>query len=165
VFRHGFAEDHVEWTLDPDTRTARNETHERRGDEIHSRIVECSNCGAVRTAGAPCPHCGFMPETRPRYVVTADGELGLVDRERRVAPQQWSDDQRLDFFGQLTAIQHERGYKPGWAACKYKEKFGNWPPWPRGFAPSAVEPTPEVRRWVKSRAIAWAKSQQLRGAA
>src|SRR5262249_3996767 len=27
VFRHGFAEDHVEWTLSPDDRAARNETH------------------------------------------------------------------------------------------------------------------------------------------
>ena len=26
-------------------------------------------------------------------------------------------------------IADERGYKPGWVAHKYKEKFGTWPPW------------------------------------
>ena len=26
-------------------------------------------------------------------------------------------------------IADERGYKPGWAAHKYKEKFGAFPPW------------------------------------
>jgi len=160
TFRHGFAEDFVVWTLNPDTKAARNETHEQRENVFNSRLVECSNCSAIRTAGAPCPHCGFQPETRPRYVVTTDGELGLVDRERRVSPHQWSDDQRLDFYAQLTAIAQERGYKSGFAAVKYREKFKEWPPWPRGFAPPPVDPTPEVRAWVKSRAIAYAKARR-----
>jgi DNA repair protein RadD len=165
VSRHGFAEDHVDWTLNPDSRAARNRTHEQRDDSaINSRLLECSNCSAIRTAGKPCLHCGFVPETRPRYVHTADGELGLIDRERRVAPHEWSHDQRLDFYGQLVAIARERGYKAGWAACKYRDKFNQWPPWPRGFSPPPVEPTPEVRRWVKSRIIAWAKSQARRAA-
>jgi DNA repair protein RadD len=165
VFRHGFAEDCVEWILSPDSRAARNKTHEQRGDrKPNSRIVECTNCSAMRTAGAPCGHCGFKPETRPRYVYAADGELGLIDRKRRVAPHEWTQAQKLDFFGQLIAIAQERGWKPGFAAAKYREKFGTWPPWPRELVPPRVEPTPEVRAWVKSRAIAWAKAQD-RGAA
>jgi len=107
-------------------------------------------------AGKPCGHCGFMPETRPRYVVTTDGELGLVDRGRRVHTREWTDDAKLDFYGQLIAIARERGFKPGWAAHKYRE-FITFPRW--GVEPRPVEATPEVRAWVKSRMIAWAKAR------
>src|SRR5262249_26334 len=47
VFRHGFAEDHVEWTLDPD-RLAENPKHTARcTDHSKSRLLECSQCSAV----------------------------------------------------------------------------------------------------------------------
>jgi hypothetical protein len=57
----------------------------------------------------------------------------------------------------LVHIATERGYKPGWTAYKYKEKFNAWPPW--GARPEPIEPTPEVRSWVRSRQIAYAKSR------
>jgi superfamily II DNA or RNA helicase len=45
VFRHGFAEDPVEWTLDPDTR-AESAIHTARcSDNSKSRLLECSQCG------------------------------------------------------------------------------------------------------------------------
>jgi DNA repair protein RadD len=60
----------------------------------------------------------------------------------------------------LAHLGIERGYKPGWAAHKYKEKFGAFPPW--GSSPQPTPPSPEVRSWVRSRLIAYAKA---RGAA
>jgi DNA repair protein RadD len=51
----------------------------------------------------------------------------------------------------------QRGYKPGWVAHKYREKFGTWPA-ARTITPS--EPSPEVVSWVRSRAIAYAKARQ-----
>jgi len=63
----------------------------------------------------------------------------------------------------LAYIAVERGYKPGWAAYKYKEKFGAWPP--RGNV-VPIEPSPEVLSWVRSRMIAYARRPQAsRGAA
>jgi DNA repair protein RadD len=59
----------------------------------------------------------------------------------------------------LTAIAAERGYQRGWIAHKFKEKFGAWPPW--GAQPQPIDPTPEVRSWVRSRAIAYAKSRNV----
>ena len=62
VFRHGFVEDRVEWTLDPDRR-AENPAHQRReANSTASRLLECSQCGAVRVGGEPCRHCGFLPQ-------------------------------------------------------------------------------------------------------
>jgi DNA repair protein RadD len=59
----------------------------------------------------------------------------------------------------LTAIGIERGYKP---AVNFKEKFGTWPPF-RTIEPS--EPSAEVRSWVRSRMIAYAKRKEKETAA
>jgi hypothetical protein len=56
----------------------------------------------------------------------------------------------------LTHIAEERGYKPGWIAHKFKEKFGHWPT--RRYVPQ-IEPSPEVLSWVRSRNIAYAKAR------
>ena len=60
VFRHGFVEDPVIWTLDPD-RKAENPAHNPPRRPYISRILECSQCGSVRIAGEACGHCGFLP--------------------------------------------------------------------------------------------------------
>ena len=57
----------------------------------------------------------------------------------------------------LTGVAAERGYRPGWVAHKYHEKFGDWPQH-GGITP--IKPSPEVLSWVRSRNIAWAKSSQ-----
>jgi DNA repair protein RadD len=49
VYRHGFAEDRVDWTLSPDRR-AKSPTHKQRCTEHSSRLLECTQCGAIRTA-------------------------------------------------------------------------------------------------------------------
>jgi hypothetical protein len=56
----------------------------------------------------------------------------------------------------LAWIANERGYKPGWIAHKFKEKFGCWP---ASRAVPPIEPSLEVLSWVRSRNIAWAKSR------
>jgi len=154
VFRHGFVEDHVEWTLDPD-RPATSPSHQQR--EVHdgSRLLECSQCGAIRVAGEPCAHCGFMPQRKPRPVAIIDGELGLVDGGRRANASLTDPALRARWHSMLASIADERGYKPGWVAYKYKEKFNAWPPY--GARPEPAQATPEVRSWVRSRQIAFAR--------
>ncbi len=161
VFRHGFVEDHVEWTLDPDKRSA-SAVHSKRLAAGHaSRILECRECGAVRVAGEPCFHCGFLPQRPPRAVDIDDGELGLVDHQvRRAKANVYDPAERARWHGMLTAIRIERGFKPGWERHAYKDKFGSRPPW--GSSPRPISPIPEVRSWVRSRLIAYAKR---RGAA
>jgi DNA repair protein RadD len=73
-----------------------------------------------------------------------------------VNPSQTSQEERYRFHRMLLGIVTQRGYSPGWADHKFKEKHGEWPPrhW------SSAEPeTPDdaTRAWVRSRTIAWAK--------
>src|SRR5262249_17790671 len=145
--------DPVEWTLDPDER-AESATHAARY-ERGSRLLECSQCGAIRVAGEPCSNCGFLPQAPPRPVPILDGDLGLVVGGRANASI-YDPAARAEWHGMLKAIQIEYGYKQGWVAVNYKEKFGVWPPW--GSVPTPIPPTPEVRSWVRSRLIAYAKS-------
>src|SRR5438270_173603 len=98
-------------------------------------------------------------QPKPQVVDVADGELGLIDRNRVVKlPNRSADDQQR-FYRQLLYIASERGYQRGWAAHKYREKFGGWPSW-RDLEPTF--PDPAVRSWVRSRQIAFAKARRRR---
>ena len=154
VFRHGFVEDAVEWTLDPDSRAV-SPTHQQRETEHGSRLLECKQCHAVRVAGEPCSCCGYLPQRPPRAVDFIDGDLGLVDGKRRAKADLADPALRARWHSELAWIAAERGYQRGWIAHKYREKFNAWPPW--GSQPVPAEPTQEVRSWVRSRAIAFAR--------
>jgi hypothetical protein len=57
----------------------------------------------------------------------------------------------------LAGIAAERGYKPGWAAHKYKERFACWPEH-RSVTP--LPPNAEVRAWERHCRIRYAKAMQ-----
>ena len=155
VYRHGLAEDPVEWTLDPEKR-AQSEAHQARVNHEAPKLLECSQCSALRLAGQKCPHCGFLPKRPPRDVPTAPGELGLY-AGGRAQSNGYDPDTRTRWHSMFTHIANERGYKPGWIAHKFKEKFGAFPPW--GSKPEPIPPSPEVWSWVRSRTIAFARSR------
>jgi DNA repair protein RadD len=155
VFRHGLPEDRVEWTLNPDE-TARSSDHERRkGDTLGGpKLLDCTECGTLREGGKACPNCGFLPKRKPQIVICEDGDLALVQNRK---PGKAEIDERR-WYNELAGYARERGHKPGFAFYKFKEKFGYAP---RGN-PDPCPPGAEVRSWVRSRAIAWAKSQEPR---
>jgi DNA repair protein RadD len=154
VFRHGLPEDPVEWSLDPDRR-AESATHQKRLRREAARLIECTQCSAQRVGGLPCPACGFLPKRPAKYVAHTEGDLALVTSGRKAGAVVYD---RERWHGMLAYIAAERGYQRGWVAHKYKEKFGEWPAW--GSAPQPIAPTPEVRSWVRSRVIAFAKSRR-----
>lgn len=160
VFRHGFAEDHVEWTLDPDRRAESTSHQERSEYGSSSRLLECTQCGAIREGGKPCFHCGFLPQKPPKNIIVEAGELGLVDGGRRVQASIYDPAARAQWHAMLIWIGYERGYEKwrGWAAHKFKDRFGTFPAW--GSSPEPLAPTPEVRSWVRSRDIAYAKGRR-----
>jgi superfamily II DNA or RNA helicase len=162
VFRHGFVEDRVEWTLETDKRAYSPAHATRLRSGYSSRLVTCSQCRAIRTAGEPCGHCGFFPQRRPDAVIFRDGDLALVDRKSRAIAASSNPDDRIRWHAMLTHIATTRSYKAGWAAHMYREKFGTWPA-VRTIKP--LEPAPEVLSWARSRAIRYAKAKEAASAA
>jgi DNA repair protein RadD len=158
VFRHGLLEDRIDWTLRTDKR-AQNPKHEKRSREATSRLLECSQCAAIRTGGEPCPSCGFLPKRGGDAIVFRDGDLTRVGGSKLL---QASPREKLNWFSMLLWIAGRRGYKAGWAKHKYREKFNEWPADRNGEGKPVqpYPPTPEVLSWVRSRQIAYAKRKQ-----
>jgi superfamily II DNA or RNA helicase len=154
VFRHGLPEDHVEWTLDVDTK-ASSPKHEKRQSRSSTSLLECSQCGSVRTGGQPCPSCGFMPRRPAEYQTFVDGELGLVEGGRAKAVPI----DTMQFLAELKQIAIDRGRKPGWVFYTYQAKFRANPPI-RVENVVPKEPSRATLAWVRSRDIAYAKGMQ-----
>jgi superfamily II DNA or RNA helicase len=157
VYRHGLPEDRIEWPLHIDHR-AENPTQAKRNRGEEPKLRECPSCKTVMAA-PPCGNCGWMPAQRRGHDRDfADGELGLVVNGKANAPQ-YSEGDKIIFFRELRAVQQMRGYKKGWAAHKFKDKFGTFPPWEWDGLPP-IAPTDAILSWVKSRNIAFAKAQR-----
>jgi superfamily II DNA or RNA helicase len=162
VFRHGFVEDHVEWQLDPDKRSVSPKHIARITRGYSSRLLECSQCRAIRVAGERCQLCGFLPQRRGNAADFLEGDLALVDRQHRTAQAMSDPNERMRWHAGLTWIAEKHGYKAGWAAHKFHEKFGMWPA-TRHIRPT--KPSQEILSWVRSRNIAYAKARAKRAAA
>jgi ribosomal protein L32 len=157
TLEHGFVEEPVAWTLRTDKR-AENPTQTARKQGEAPGLSECPECGALRQAGKPCGACGWKPAKKPDAPEVIDGDLAKLDRDGRKRGQTWD---KGAFYRQLLYVARERGYKDGWAAHKHREKFGTFPT----FAKEPEEPTPEVRSWVRSRQIAFAKARKAEATA
>jgi superfamily II DNA or RNA helicase len=117
---------------------------------------ECPRCAFLKPPRTrECPACGFKTEAIDSIEV-GDGELVEITglKKRGVAA---SKNEKASFYAQLMGYAQMRGYSPGWAAHKFREKFGVWPNCYKDGP--VMEPTPAVLSWIKSRQIAWAKSK------
>lgn len=109
---------------------------------------KCPKCHFIKKT-LICPKCGFKAE-KTNDVEVGIGELTKV--ERRVAR---SDLQA--WYSQLLCFEKSKNYNHGWAANKYREKFGIWP---RKLTDTHIQPGKEVLDWLTSRQIAWRATQK-----
>jgi superfamily II DNA or RNA helicase len=124
---------------------------------------ECSSCHMLKQPGQRvCPNCGFEPS--PQCDVSeSDDDLVEVDRNTVLGKRtkcEASVQQKADFFAQLKCYARDKQYKDGWAANKYRDKFGTWPNDPRIKHAPLKAPTPSVLSWIRSTQIRWAKSKR-----
>ena len=158
TFEHGLIEEPVAWTLAPD-RCAVRQSQGTDGIKKTRALTTCPECAAVRWQGNPCTACGWRPMPKAAPVEVIDGDLAEVTPTRQTKKREATADEKRAFHRQLQWIARDRGYRSGWVAHKYREKFGVWP---KGGSDDPLIPTAEVRAWVRSRQIAYAKA---RGAA
>lgn len=156
VLVHGPAIEPRVWTLDGlQSLTAQERLHAAGSD---GRMVKCSECHALYTGLPECPECGYRPPPRGRDVVTVPGSLvqlggATTDRD--------SIEIRMQFYRELLGHAVERKFKLGFAAHKYRERYGEKSPWDwRHLAPAS--PSMETARWLKSRQIAFARAAAAR---
>jgi DNA repair protein RadD len=123
-------------------------------------IKLCPECRCVLPPRArECPACGAEIFAATE-VAERDGELVELGSHLSgsVSDRHSQECAKKDLWhGALVKIAKQKGYARGWAAHKYREKFGAWPSM---AYPPEREPTVEILNWVRSRNIAYAKARQ-----
>jgi superfamily II DNA or RNA helicase len=151
----GFVDEEMPWSLDGD-----GKVQERNAKKKESKPIVCQGCSTVYSKRIDCPECGWTPVKKGKPVAFIDGDLAEIKRNKKRKQRDWTMEDKSFFYAQLLGFVSEKGYSQGWAAHKYKEKFKVWPNHPSIKNVAPAPPTAEVRSWIKSRQIAWAKRKE-----
>jgi DNA repair protein RadD len=127
-----------------------SESAKKEPTEKKKADSKCGGCGALWIwPDRVCGECGW---TRPmKEVLNVPGHMVELEMGQKtfVAENQ-------KFYSEILYYSRMRGYKDGWAAHKYKEKYGAFP---RGLGAELKTPSHKTLQWIKSRNIAWAKAR------
>ena len=106
VTRHGFPDDHRDWTLD--------EGIKRAGGAAAPSVRTCPECYAAFKPQPICPVCGAqcapITNRKIRQLAGELQELKRVDAQLRAGERK-----RARTLPELLAVARARGYSPGWA--------------------------------------------------
>lgn len=157
VYEHGFLDQEIPWGLEyGDGGKITDEVKKRKQKE--PKQITCPECQAVYISKPECPFCGWKPSKKGEEYEWVDGELVEVTAKGQ---KKWklSEEYKKEFYRELVHVARKRGYKDGWAAYRYKKKFGNWPDdrW------KMMEPKvagPEVLAYVRHLQIRYAKAKE-----
>jgi hypothetical protein len=130
-----------------------DDSAEKTKKELTEKEKESAKCPACSSLWIwPSNVCGFCGhEKRLKQVVTVAGELhelGMTSRQALAENQ--------NFYSELLHYAKARDYKDGWAAFKYKEKYGYWP---NGLQKTTRPTSVTTANYIKSRNIAWSKAK------
>jgi DNA repair protein RadD len=114
IARHGYPHEDLHWEL-----------HEKaRRVEKKTPIKICKSCYAYMPASRMvCPACGVEVPTPPPAESPAETQDQLVRRAST------PEEMQREYYNGLVATARKRGHKPGFAAAKFKDFYGRWPPW------------------------------------
>lgn len=122
----------------------------------------CPQCASLQPrVNRTCQQCGFkLPSMNS---VVEDNSVLVEFVPGKPAPvklkdRKWTYGDKALWYAQLLGLARERGYKDGWVANKYREKFGVWPVDMKHLKP--IKPSYEVSSWVLAMNIRWAKSKE-----
>lgn len=154
VHQHGFADQERAWSLDG-LHSFGDKKAVRPKEAKEVQPIECPECHSVFSKSPVCPECGYQLKVIGEYLETTEGKLVEIATGFEVDKEMGTP----QFYQELKSIAEERAYKPGWAAAKYKDKFGDWPPRDWNSLPPR-QPSAATRRWVKSTFIAWIRGKE-----
>uniref|UniRef100_UPI001AEDB181 DEAD/DEAH box helicase n=1 Tax=Aureimonas psammosilenae TaxID=2495496 RepID=UPI001AEDB181 len=119
---------------------------------------ECPSCSFLKPPGMrQCSACGFLPE-RQSAIEEKAGSLIPINGKRKGKGEATGHTPQ-EVYSMLIWTVREKGYKPGYAAAKFKDRYGVWP---RGLDEVPLPPDAAFLNWMKSQQIAWARSKKRR---
>jgi hypothetical protein len=140
---HGFVTDELPQELDNGNKPKVEATKK----EQKEKGLICPSCAFVRKKHEySCPCCGFVPKKKDAGVDVEAGDLLEVTRKKVTI----DDKQKL--YSELLYVEVEKGYKRGFAAQMYRNKFGVWP---KGLNDVPRIASVDTMNYIKSRMIAF----------
>lgn len=127
----------------------------KRKNDAEEKTKDCPHCSTVIPKSVMvCMTCGHEFKRPPsRDVESVDGELVEIG-EKQKKPDK---DDKQKFYSMALKYAELKGYKKGWAANKYREKFSVWP---RGLDEVTEYPDAAFMNFIKARQIAYAKKME-----
>ena len=140
-----------------------NDKKKKKDEPLPKECPKCTYLMPPKTL--KCPSCGHEKQLPPG-IKNVEGELvefgtggkvhekiknGCIEMRGKQIPL-------AEFFGELKCYAESHGYKPGWAAQKYKTATGVWPNAHKGV--EAIPPRYEVLSWIKSQTIRFLKARE-----
>jgi len=129
-------------------------------DKKEKKAKKCPQCKYMKPAGVvKCPKCGHKPLAGDLVDTDNSRSLKKIGGADETGPSQ---EEMQDFYSQLKGYQRERGnagkpIKDGWVNHKFKEKFGGWP---NGMKDIPKPAGVQVKNWIKSQYIRYAKGRK-----
>jgi DNA repair protein RadD len=131
--------------------------------ERHVRLPkECPSCGYLKSPGVlVCPNCNYKADPPPAVrEYTGEDLARFAGKKKHKAGDDFSLAEKAIFLAELKAYAAGHGYKPGWAAVKYKGRFEVWPDWSIKNVPASATISAATASWIKHENIKWAKSKR-----
>ena len=127
-----------------------SETAKKEPTEKEKTEAKCPACKTLWIwPDRVCGECGY--EKPQKQILNVPGKLTELEMTKR---ELVSENQK--FYSELIFYAKARGYKEGYAAVKYKEKYGAYP---RGLHTTPMPISYKTSAWIKSRNIAWIKAK------
>ena len=142
VSRHGFAEHIVPESLD-DGEVRFSERSQLKEKE-EPKVKDCPEC-YQQMVGMRCKACGYEIPMVER-ITSDDAILERLSAQEK-SNKLYSSERKAEWLGELYYYASTRGYSEGWAAHKYKSKFGVWPNKIKPILAHHV--SDEVSNWIK----------------
>jgi superfamily II DNA or RNA helicase len=163
VHELGMADDLFRWRLEEGKKACDNWSRmDASGEKEKSQTHTCEQCQHVFSQSRVCPKCGWKVPFSKKDVEVVEADLVRIGKKMlEKLPEGWPSHEV--FYQMLIRYGAEKGYKPGWAAVKYKEKTGVWPERHWMNLPS-VPPSQRILNWITSRNIAYAKARKAANA-
>jgi DNA repair protein RadD len=112
--RHGFPHEDLHWEL-----TSRARQFEKK---LLTRL--CGGCYAYLPAHKRiCPYCNTEAPPPKERELPEESEIQLQ------ALAGTPEEMRRMYLNLMVSLARAKGYKPGFASARYKQRYGAWPPW------------------------------------
>lgn len=158
--RFGPAKDIVPESLDDGTKAYKESDLTEEKEEKETRYRECPSCSQMMS-GLTCNACGW---TVPIEQQQDDDNKLLVEMEEKedkaLAKINKADtkENKTRFLSELQLHGRQRHFKDGWAANKYKSRYGVWPNAIKPYTATTI--SADTSGWIQHAQIAYAKRKE-----